>query len=166
MKTLAVPYVGWRMLFTASPQARALVVPCLLTVGTVVAAAGLLELLNGSNLFIHEFVNPRLAAWAHTYTRQGVVRISSSFWSAHSFGHIPSTPNRPCPHRDTASSASRAGRTATGRAFGTLAWSVARYDTPHTARHRTSLRQDHPKGPAHCWFRSRCRMPDRFCRSH
>jgi hypothetical protein len=79
LQALVVPYVGWRMLFSSSSRARRLVAPCLLGVGTAVATAGIIELLIGSNPFIHIFVNPQLASWAQTYTRVGLVRISSSF---------------------------------------------------------------------------------------
>jgi hypothetical protein len=55
MQALLVPYIGWRMLLASCPQARNLVIPCVLTVGTIVAACGLVEVLIGSNPFILDF---------------------------------------------------------------------------------------------------------------
>jgi hypothetical protein len=79
LQSVALPYFGWRMLFTSSDRVRALVLPCVLCVGAAVAITGLIEFLYGSGLFTHTLVNPKLANWAHTYLRLGHVRITSSF---------------------------------------------------------------------------------------
>jgi hypothetical protein len=79
LQSVAVPYVGWRLLFSSDTGSREIVIPCLLAVGTAVAILGLIEFVHGSGLFIHVFVNPRLATWAHTYFRLGHLRIAGPF---------------------------------------------------------------------------------------
>ena len=88
VENVLIPYIGWRMLFTNDSSVRGALIPCLITVGTAVAAVGIIEFLAGSGLFIHALVDPRLSSWAHTYFRIRADTNYGPIWSAHCSGHV------------------------------------------------------------------------------
>ena len=73
-----LPYLAFRLIFTAWPSALAKVPDALLWTGVALSLLAVLDVLIGSSPFIHGPVNPILSRWAIDIHRGGVIRASAT----------------------------------------------------------------------------------------